>query len=88
FPATPATFGLVLLVGVSSVLWSLLVTTVFVLVRRGSWRLPSRQTPPIGPVAWEMTATVGVAALLACVAGVLLIGSHWYWAMVGAVAAV
>ncbi|MFX5752291.1 FUSC family protein, partial [Acinetobacter baumannii] len=35
-----------------------------------------------------MTATVGVAALLAGVAGVLLIGSHWYWAMVGAVAAV
>nr|WP_272918321.1 FUSC family protein [Microbacterium sp. TL13] len=35
-----------------------------------------------------MTATVGVAALLAGIAGVLLIGTHWYWAMVGAVAAV
>lgn len=88
FPATAATFGLVLLVGVSSVLWSLLVTTAFVLARRGSWRRPSRQAPPIGPVAWEMTATVGVAALLAGVAGTLLIGTHWYWAMVGAVAAV
>ena len=81
-------FGLVLLVGVSSVLWSLLVTTALVLSRRGSWRRPSRQAPPIGPVAWEMTATVGVAALLAGVAGTLLIGTHWYWAMVGAVAAV
>ena len=88
FPATAATFGLVLLVGVSSVLWSLLVTTAFVLSRRGSWRRPKRTSPPIGAVAWEMTATVGVAALLAGVAGVLLIGTHWYWAMVGAVAAV
>ncbi|MXS73940.1 FUSC family protein [Microbacterium sp. CSI-V] len=88
FPATVATFALVLLVGVSSVLWSLLVTTAFVLARRGSWRRPKRTSPPIGAVAWEMTATVGVAALLAGIAGVLLIGTHWYWAMVGAVAAV
>lgn len=88
FPATAATFGMVLLVGVSSVLCSLLVTTAFVLARRGSWRRPKRTSPPIGAIAWEMTATVGVAALLAGVAGVLLIGTHWYWAMVGAVAAV
>jgi len=32
--------------------------------------------------------TVGVATLLAGIAGVLLVGTHWYWAMVGAVAAV
>ncbi|MFG6279719.1 FUSC family protein [Microbacterium sp. 5K110] len=88
FPATAATFGLVLLVGASSVIWSLLVTVVFVLARRGSWRLPTRPRPPIGAVAWEMTATVGAAALLAGIAGALLIGTHWYWAMVGAVAAV
>ncbi|WP_150958901.1 FUSC family protein [Microbacterium testaceum] len=88
FPATGATFLTVLLVGGASVLWSLLVTTVFVLARRGSWRRPARTRPPIGSVAWEMTATVGVAALLAGIAGVLLIGTHWYWAMVGAVAAV
>lgn len=88
FPATTLTFGLVLLVGVSSVAWSLLVTTVFVIARRGSWRRPKRTSPPIGAVAWEMTATVGVAALLAGIAGVLFIGTHWYWAMVGAVAAV
>ena len=88
FPATAATFPTVLIVGGVSVLWSLLVTTVFVLVRRGSWARPRRPRPPIGPVAWEMTATVGTAALLAGVAGVLLVGTHWYWAMVGAVAAV
>jgi len=88
FPATGATFLTVLVVGGASVLWSLLVTCVFVVARRGSWRRPTRTRPPIGSVAWEMTATVGVAALLAGVAGALLIGTHWYWAMVGAVAAV
>lgn len=88
FPATATTFATVLIVGGVSVLWSLLVTTVFVLVRRGSWASPRRPRPRIGPVAWEMTATVGTAALLAGVAGVLLVGTHWYWAMVGAVAAV
>lgn len=88
FPATGATFLTVLLVGGASVVWSLLVTTAFVLVRRGSWERPRRARPPIGSVAWEMTATVGTAALLAGVIGVLLVGTHWYWAMVGAVAAV
>ncbi|MDQ1136384.1 hypothetical protein QE410_001183 [Microbacterium sp. SORGH_AS 1204] len=88
FPATAATFATALLVGGASVAWSLIVTTAFVLLRRGSWARPKRPRPPIGPVAWEMTATVGIAALLAGVAGVLLVGTHWYWAMVGAVAAV
>jgi len=88
FPATGATFALVLLVGGASVAWSLFVTTVFALSRRASWRRPPRARPPIGAVAWEMTATVGAAALLAGIAGALLIGTHWYWAMVGAVAAV
>ncbi|MBB3158841.1 putative membrane protein [Microbacterium proteolyticum] len=88
FPATGSTFATVLIVGGASVLWSLLVTVVFVLARRGSWARPRRPRPPIGAVAWEMTATVGVAALLAGIAGALLVGTHWYWAMVGAVAAV
>jgi len=88
FPASAETFLTVILVGGASVLWSLLVTTAFILARRGSWRRPARTRPPIGSVAWEMTATVGVAALLAGVAGALLVGTHWYWAMVGAVAAV
>ena len=88
FPATGATLGTALLVGGGSVAWSLVVTTGFVLARRGSWRPPRRTRAPIGTVAWEMTATVGVAALIAGIAGVLLVGSHWYWAMVGAVAAV
>lgn len=88
FPATGSTLLTVLIVGGASVGWSLLVTTVFALARRGSWARPHRPRPPIDAVAWEMTATVGAAALLAGVAGVLLVGTHWYWAMVGAVAAV
>ena len=88
FPATASTFVTVLLIGGASVLWSLFVTTAFVLLRRGSWGRPTRSLPPIGAVAWEMTVTVGVATLLAGVAGLLLVGTHWYWAMVGAVAAV
>lgn len=88
FPATTSTFLTVLVVAASSVAWSLLVTALFVVARRGSWRPPTRLRPPIGAVAWEMTATVGLAALLAGVAGALLVGTHWYWAMVGAVAAV
>ncbi len=88
FPATASTFATVVAVGGASVLWSLLVTVVFVLVRRGSWARPTRPRPAIGAVAGEMTATVGTAALLAGVAGALLVGTHWYWAMVGAVAAV
>ena len=88
FPATGTTFLTVLLVGGASVVWSLLVTIAFVLVRRGSWARSHRARPPIGSIAWEMTATVGTAALLAGVIGVLLVGTHWYWAMVGAVAAV
>lgn len=88
FPATTGTFVTVLVVGTSSVVWSLVVTALFVVARRGSWRRPSRPRPPIGAVAWEMTATVGVAALLAGIAGASIVGTHWYWAMVGAVAAV
>lgn len=88
FPATASTFVTVLVVGGASVLWSLLVSAASVVVRRGSWQRPARPRPPIGAVAWEMTATVGVAALLAGIAGALLVGTHWYWAMVGAVAAV
>jgi len=88
FPATPASFATVLLVGGTSVLWSLVVSAGITLVRRRPWSRTTPPRPPIGPVAWEMTMTVGVATLLAGIAGVLLVGTHWYWAMVGAVAAV
>lgn len=88
FPARPASFADVLIVGAGSVLWSLGVTIVFALARRGMRSPRSKPRLSLGPVAWEMAATVGVAALLAGIAGWLLVGTHWYWAVVGAVAAV
>lgn len=88
FPATAGSFATVLLIGGASVVWSLLITAGIALVRRRPWNRPARPRPRIGAVAWEMTVTVGVATLLAGIAGVLLVGTHWYWAMVGAVAAV
>ncbi|REJ05147.1 FUSC family protein [Microbacterium bovistercoris] len=89
-PASTASFANVLAVGVGSVIFSLLVTTV--LAAAGARRLPgieiTRVRQPIGDVAWEMAVTVGVATLLGGAIGLLLVGTHWYWAMVGAAAAV
>lgn len=88
FPARPGAFAAVVIVGLASVLWSLLVTTAFALARRDVAERSEKPRLSIGSVAWEMTLTVGIAALLAGAAGLLLIGTHWYWAVVGAVAAV
>ncbi|MFJ6651209.1 FUSC family protein [Microbacterium sp. NPDC091313] len=88
-PATPATVLEVLAVGGAATLFALLVTFAFAVANARGLPTATRRRPmqPVGAVAWEMAATVGVAAVLAGVAGALLIGSHWYWAMVGAVAA-
>jgi hypothetical protein len=89
-PAEPGSFGLVLLVGGCGALFALVVTIAFAAVTARGMPPLSRPRPhePVGAVAGEMAATVAVAALLAGAAGALLLGSHWYWAMVGAVAAV
>ncbi len=47
-----------------------------------------RSRQPVGPIAGEMAASVGVAIVGAGFAGLLIMDSHWYWAAVGAVAAV
>lgn len=95
-PADPRTFGTVLLVGGASVVFAVTVTITAALVRsklQGTGGFPRGQVEPgvtIGAdhvVAWNMAATVGVGVLLAGAAGLLLVGTHWYWAMVGAVAA-
>jgi len=87
-PADPGAFGAVLLVGGLSVAFSVAVTAAFAVARASS---PLRRAPS-GPggtvVAWEMAATVFTAAFLAGTAGLLILSSHWYWATVGAVAAV
>ena len=86
-PASFATMGSVLLVGGLSALFAIAVTTSIALARRGLHRPPPRKRAPVGAVAWEMALTVGIGVALAGVAGLLLIGAHWYWAMVGAIAA-
>lgn len=88
-PSTSATLLEVLVVGGAAAVFAVVVTLVAALVEHRGLpaRTPRRSVQPVGAIAWEMAVTVGVAAALAGVAGALLIGTHWYWAMVGAVAA-
>lgn len=89
-PAAASSFLSVIVVGAGSVLVALLVTVLFAVVgTRGAPPSATAKTRQrIGDVGWEMAITVGVATLLAGAVGLLLVGSHWYWAMVGAAAAV
>ncbi|MFT4210729.1 MAG: FUSC family protein [Microbacterium sp.] len=87
-PVGPAAFAEVLVVGGAAAAFSLLVTVAIALARGGMRGDGSRRTRPrIDRQAWQLALTVGVGVLLAGLAGLLLIGTHWYWAMVAAVAA-
>lgn len=89
-PADASRIGSVLVVGLAAVVFSVVVTLVYETVSaRAIPRLPrTKNRIAVGAVAAEMAVTVAVATLLAGIAGYLLLDSHWYWAMVGAVAAV
>ncbi|MEV8024840.1 FUSC family protein [Microbacterium sp. NPDC080220] len=89
-PAEGARFGHVLVVGLAAVVFSLTVTLVSETVtgRRIPRLTRTKNRMPVGAVAAEMALTVAVATVLAGAAGLLLFHAHWYWAMVGAVAAV
>lgn len=87
-PATTASFGDVLLVGGPSVLFGLAITALIGVFTRSTADAVSRPRQPVGPIAGEMAASVGVAIVGAGFAGLLIMDSHWYWAAVGAVAAV
>ncbi|MCO7204089.1 FUSC family protein [Microbacterium sp. CnD16-F] len=89
-PAEGARFGHVLVVGLAAVVFSLTVTLVSETVtgRRIPRLARTKNRMPVGAVAAEMALTVAVATVLAGAAGLLLFHAHWYWAMVGAVAAV
>ena len=89
-PADASRLGSVLGVGLAAVVFSLIVTFVYESVTaRALPRLSrSKNRIPVGAVAAEMAITVAAATILAGIAGLLLLDSHWYWAMVGAVAAV
>lgn len=87
-PATAASFGDVLLVGGPSVLFGLAITALIGIFTRSADDVPPRSLQPVGPIAWEMAVSVGIAIVGAGFAGLLIMDSHWYWAAVGAVAAV
>lgn len=80
----------VLAVGLAAVIFSIIITFVYEAVSaRSIPRLTrTKNRIAVGAVAAEMAITVAVATLLGGIAGLLLLDSHWYWAMVGAVAAV
>jgi len=86
-PADGGSVPALLVVGGATVAWSLSVTAGIALLRRGP-----RGMLPLEPPRWQRpdllaAAGVGVGALAAGLAGIALVGSHWYWAMVAAVAA-
>ncbi len=87
-PATASTFAAVLLVGGSSVLFALVVSGLFALAFERKATAPAsvvRAARP--PLDVEIAVCVGVATAIAGVVATILLDSHWYWAMVGAVAA-
>lgn len=87
-PATATSLLDVIVVGGASALFSIAVTAVLAFARQGrAVFAPARTRLPADRHAVGAAATVGIGALLAGIAGLLLIGDHWYWAMVGAVAA-
>lgn len=89
-PAQPSSLIAVLMVGGASALFSIGLTASLALFARREPAAPAsspRERLPLGGLAGEMAITVGIGAASAGVAGLLLLGTHWYWAMVGAVAA-
>lgn len=91
-PAQAPALAAVLVVGGLSAAFGIGLTAALALIRGGGSRTrgephPVRARAPLGTLAREMAVTVGVGALLAGICGLLLVGTHWYWAMVGAVAA-
>jgi hypothetical protein len=87
-PADATSFLLVLVVGGGAALFSVAVTLSIALARRGlRGRAARRERQPASRDAVDLGITVTVGSVLAGLAGLLLIGDHWYWAMVSAVAA-
>lgn len=86
-PAAPVSLLHVAVLGGGSVIFSVALTTAIAVARRRLRRTPRRGTLAADGDARWMAVAVGSGALLAGMAGLILVGDHWYWAMVGAVAA-
>ena len=75
----------VLVVGSSSVLFSLSLTAVLGLLRtRSLTAVVKPLKPPVYESDWSVPITVGIGALLAGLIGQTFDNDHWYWAMVAA----
>ncbi len=87
-PATVSSFLDVIIIGGASALFSIALTIAIAFARRGRSVLAPAPAPlPADRHAKGAALTIGIGALLAGIVGLLLIGDHWYWAMVAAVAA-
>ncbi|MDR2255058.1 MAG: FUSC family protein [Arthrobacter sp.] len=91
-PATAATFAAVLAVGGGTVLWCLLLALAIGVARRGGVQAAevlaaARLWEPL-PHAPGRSLLMGVAALAAGLGAQLVLGGHWYWASLAAIAAV
>lgn len=86
-PADGMSFAEVAVVGGAAAVFGILVT-IALAAARGGLRLDSQpRRVPADRGAVVDAAVVGAGALLAGLAGLALVGDHWYWAMVAAVAA-
>ncbi len=86
-PASDGALLRALVVGAASVAFTLLVTTAFAAARRGLAEGGPMPTRPLARGILLHATTVAVAAVASGTAALALVGSHWYWAMVAAVAA-
>lgn len=86
-PATPGSFAALLVVAGASALFALTLTAVLAAVRGGLRDGGHASRARLGATAVEMSVAVAVGSALAGLAGLALLGTHWYWAMVAAVAA-
>jgi hypothetical protein len=86
-PATARTLAEGVVVGAASAGFAVAVTALIAIVRGGVTAASAPKGRERRSVAAEMAVTVGVGSLLAGIVGLALVGTHWYWAMVAAVAA-
>ncbi|MEV7693552.1 FUSC family protein [Microbacterium sp. NPDC089189] len=86
-PATAASFAAVLIVAGAGALFALLLTVALAALRGGLRDGRRIARARLGATAVEMAIAVGAGSALAGLAGLALLGTHWYWAMVAAVAA-